>query len=442
MEIGKGGRSMLIRKGLKPTLVTGGERIILHLDLDAFFAQVEEAADPTLKNKPVFVVGHSMKSGVVLTSNYEARKYGVKTGMPLHEAKALCPHALLVPADCAKYGDTSEQIFNYFSTYTPLVEIFSIDEAFLDVTDTFIRWGTPEAIAKEIKEWVFQNFHLTLSVGIAPNKLLAKLASDRSKPNGLFHIRPEEIELILKDLPVEELCGIGGRLKSRLNQMGIVTAGDLGRFSETVLLRRFGVIGSVLKRMGQGIDHSPVLPFDHFEEAKSMGHSYTLPRATQNREEALRYLLWLSEKVGRRLRRRRLEGRTLQAVIRFSDFPPRRGTGPPRFLAGETAARERNLPFYVNDGKVIFEYACRIFRELDRPPRPIRLLGVGVSSLRPSGKEGWLFKEFEEREHLLEVLDKINDKYGEFTVRPAFLAFPGDEKISSRALQLFGNGRH
>ena len=267
----------------------------------------------------------------------------------------------------------------------------------------------------------------TAVIGIAPNKLLAKLASDRHKPNGLFRIRPGEVDSILKDLPAEELCGIGSRLKIHLNRMGIFTAGELGRFSEALLYERFGVMGLVLKRMGQGVDHSPVLPMDHFEEAKSIGHSYTLPQATRNREEAFRYLLWLAEKAGRRLRRRGLEGRTVHAVVRFSDF--------------ETISRQRNLPLYVNDGKAIFEYGREVFREIDRPPQPIRLLGVSVSSLRPAGREGWLFEEFKSRGRLLQALDAINDKYGEFTLRPAFLAFPDDEKIASRALQLFGSGR-
>jgi len=422
---------MMIRKGLQPTLQEkerGQERIILHLDLDAFFAQVEEVANPLLQGKPIFVVGHSMTSGVVLTANYEARKYGVKTGMSLRDAKNLCPFALLVPADCSKYSDTAEQIFAYLVTYTPLVEVFSIDEAFMDLTDTYSFWGTPERIAQRVKRWVLESFHLTLSIGIAPNKLLAKLASDRNKPNGLFRIRPSEVDAILKDLPVQELCGIGERIKFHLNQMGIFTAGDLGQFSETVLLERFGIIGSVLKRMGQGIDHSPVLPADHWGEAKSMSHSYTLPRPVQNRETAFRYLLWLAEKVGRRLRRRHYEGQTLHTTVRFSDF--------------ETISKQKNLPFFVNDGKSIFEHAKRIFTGIDRPRKPIRLLSVGVSGLRPAGREKWLFEEFKKRGRLTKAFDSINDKYGEFTLRPAFLAFPGDEKIASRALQLFGSGRH
>ena len=435
---------MLIRKGLKPTLEErpgDQERIILHLDLDAFFAGVEEAADPNLRGKPVFVVGHSMKSGVVLTANYEARKYGVKTGMALFEAKKLCPFAQLVAADHAKYTDTSERIFSHLVTYTPRVEIFSIDEAFMDITDTFLPWGTPEALAQEIKRWVRENFNLTISAGIAPNKLLAKLASGLKKPDGLFRIRPEEIDAVLKDLPIEELCGIGTRLKFHLNQMGVFTAGDLGQFSEAVLLERFGIIGSVLKRMGRGIDHSPVLPADHVDPVKSVGHSYTFPRPVRDRNEAFRYLLWLSEKVARRLRRKFLEGRTLHTVLRFSDFPPPKPADPPIGWAGDTVAKQKNLPFFINDGKVIFEYAKEIFRQLDRPGSPLRLLGVSVSNLRPSDREGWLFEELKTRSRLLQAIDGINDKYGEFTLRPAFLAFPGDEKIASRALQLFGSGR-
>ena len=420
---------MMIRKGLQPTLKeNSAERIIFHLDLDAFFAQVEEVADPTLRGKPVFVVGHSMTSGVVLTANYGARKYGVKTGMSLREAKTLCPFARLVPADCAKYSDTSERIFAHLATYTPLVEIFSIDEAFLDVTDTIHFWGTVEEIAREIKAWVWENFHLTLSIGIAPNKLLAKFASDRNKPNGLFRIRLSEIGEILKTLPVEELCGIGTRLKAHLNQMGIFTAHDLGECPENALFERFGIPGLVLKRMGQGMDHSPVLPVDFSDDAKSMGHSYTLPRPIRDREQAFRYLFWLSEKVGRRLRRRHYEGRIVHMTVRFSDF--------------DTISRQHNFSFYMNEGKQIFQAARRIFSQIDNPRKPIRLLGVSVSNLKSSAQERWLFEALEQRHRLTQVLDAINDKYGEFTLRPAFLAFPDDEKIASRALQLFGSGRH
>jgi len=421
----------MIRKGLQPTLLKKSgdqERIILHLDLDAFFAQVEEVADPRIQGKPIFVVGHSLTSGVVLTANYEARRWGVKTGMSLHDAKKLCPFAELVPADCAKYADTSDQIFVHLGTYSPLVEIFSIDEAFIDITDTYFPWGSPEGLALDLKRWVWENFHLTLSVGIAPNKLLAKLASDWQKPNGLFRIRPGEVDGLFKDLAIEELCGIGARMKSHLNQMGIFTAQDLGRFSEALLQERFGIMGSVLKRMGQGMDHSPVLCQDHTEEAKSMGHSYTLTRPTGDREEAFRYLLWLSEKAARRLRRRSYEGRVIHTVLRFSSF--------------ETVAKQHDLGFFTDHGGTIFEYAKKVTAQIDRPRQSLRLLGVSVSRLRPSGKEGWLFEEGPRQRRLLEALDAINDKYGEFSVRPAFLTFPEDRKIASRALQLFGSGRH
>ena len=393
------------------------KRVIFHLDLDAFFAQVEEVADPQLKGKPVFVVGHSMTSGIVLTANYAARKFGVKTGVPLREAKRLCPEAVLVPADCSKYSDTSEQIFDYLVRYTPLVEIFSIDEAFMDLTAEQSPEAqpkgagerSPEDIAQEIKRWVRENFGLTISVGIAPNKLLAKLASGWEKPDGLFRILPEEIPGFFKTLPVEELCGIGSRLKHHLNGMGVRTAGELGAFSEIALFRRFGVTGLVLKRMGQGVDSSPVLPMDHLDPVKSIGHSYTLTRATRDRKTASRYLFWLSEKVGRRLRQRILEGQTVHTTVRFSDF--------------ETFSKQKNLSFFLNDGKTIFEYAWKIFSEIDRPGRPIRLLGVSVSGLRPADRERWLFESFNRRRSLLEAVDAVNDKYGEFTLRSAFLNF-------------------
>jgi len=281
--------------------MTDWPRIIMHLDMNAFFASVEQQANPELRGKPIGVIGRGRT--VVTTASYAARAFGVKTGMNTWEARRACPQIIFVVGDNRKYADTSTRIVALMHDYTPLVEVFSIDEAFLDVTGSLSLFGSAERITALLKERIRREFGLTCSVGIAPNKLLAKLASDMQKPDGLTIIPPDRIAEVLEHLPVNELCGIGSKVQRQLARLGIRTCGQLGRFSVDILKRRFGVIGERLSRMGRGIDESPVIPPEDEEAVKSVGHSMTLDRDICGREHLLKYVLQLSEMVGHRARR-------------------------------------------------------------------------------------------------------------------------------------------
>ena len=221
------------------------QRLIMHIDMNAFFAAVEQQSNPALRGRPLAVVGSQQRT-IILTASYEARAFGVKTGMTLLEARQKCPQLQLVAANNRLYTHVSAQIIQIFQDYTPLVEVFSIDEAFLDVSGSLKIFGSVERIAYLIKSRIKARLGLTCSVGVAPNKLLAKLASDMQKPDGLTFIRADQVSATLEELPIGELCGIGRSTETKLNALGIYTCGQLGRFSAATLKGRFGVIGERL----------------------------------------------------------------------------------------------------------------------------------------------------------------------------------------------------
>jgi DNA polymerase-4 len=391
-----------LEAGAKPAA-----RTVLHVDMDAFFASVEQQVFPFLRGKPVGVCGDPDGRTVIAAASYEAKRRGVKTAMTIPEARRLCPEIILVPGNPARYVDTSTRILAFYATITDQVEVFSIDEAFLDVTNTAHLFGGPEAIALRIKDWLRRTFGLTCSVGVAPNKLLAKLVGDMHKPDGLTVVRPEDIPGLLEDLPVDKLCGIGPKTTARLDSLGIRTCGELGRAPEKRLTGVFGIIGPHLVRMGRGVDQSPVVPCHHAPGAKSMGHSLTLASDTRDPAVIHRHLLQLSEQVGRRLRRDGLAGRTVSLVLRYSDF--------------STFIKQHSTRTYLDDGYRIYQAGLRLFDELYRPPRLVRLLGISVSNLvRDLGQQTLL--DDRRGEALGSGLDSVNDKYGEFSVARARLA--------------------
>ncbi len=375
---------------------------IIHIDMNAFFASVEQRADPALRGKAIAVVG-SERRGVILSPSYEARAFGVKTGMMYWEARKACPDIILVSADPAKYSYTCERLIEIWKTFTPLVELFSIDEAFLDVTGCDALFGDPVRIAVKIKELIWLETGLTCSIGIGPNKLLAKLGSDMLKPDGLVLISPDDIMEVLEDLPVKELCGIGPNLTRHLAAMGVHTCGDLGRAPLRWLTSRFGIIGERLRNMGLGMDDDPVEPMKLREEgeAKSMGHSMTLDEDCSDTAIIERHILQLSEKVGRRLRRGLYSGRTVSLVLRYSDF--------------HTCQKQQRLRRAVNHGLDIYAAAQGILRETELL-QPVRLVGVSVSSLERKVVQMPLFVDERKRKFIAEAMDEINNRYGEFTV--------------------------
>ncbi|TLD42355.1 MAG: DNA polymerase IV [Candidatus Jettenia ecosi] len=377
------------------------EKIIMHIDMNAFFASVEQQINPALRGKPIAVIGSNERT-VVTTSSYEARAYGVKTGMTKYEARRLCPHIILVPGTTSRYTDTCRRLVEIYQHYTPLVEVYSIDEAFLDITGSLPLFGNTEMIAKKIKMDIRENLgRLTCSIGIAPNKLLAKLGSDMKKPDGLVIIRQKDINKLMEHLPVKELCGIGQQIESHLAALGIKTCGELGRASIQVLKNQFGVMGERLKRMAQGIDESPVIPMEQEPDAKSVGHSMTLDRDESDREVLEHHILQLSEMVGRRLRRGGYLGRTITLTLRYADF--------------STFTRRSTARIYTNDSIDIYLIAQEIFHAL-RLRQPVRLAGVSVHNLIRNIAQIPLFRTDKMKQAATRAMDEINDRYGDFCI--------------------------
>ena len=383
------------------------ERIILHLDMNAFFASVEQLTNPRLRGKPVLVCGNRHSRTVVATASYEARAFGVKTGMSLPEALALCPVAILVEGNPSKYADLFRQVARMMERYSPVLEVFSIDEAFLDVTDTAERFGGDLAMACELQEHVNTYVGLPCSIGLGPNKLIAKLASSMKKPNGLTQIRAEELARVLEDLPIEELCGIGPAFQDILNTQGITTCGQLAQVSLARLIAQCGLYaGTHLYRLARGIDDTPVVATDQTPLAKSMGHLHTLAHDTTEPGVMRAVLLELSEKVGRRLRAEGAAGRTVTVTMRYRDFA--------------TFSRARTLDRFFDDGYDIYQVGWQIL-ECARLSQGIRMLGICVSGLSYGIRQAWWLPQVIRQRRLLGACDWINDRFGEATVRRATL---------------------
>jgi len=376
------------------------DRIILHIDMDAFFISVEQRDNPALMGKPAAVCG-SLSRSVVTSATYEARPYGIRAGMSTQEAKRRCPQLILVEGNHSKYTETAARIFVILKNYTPLVEVASIDEAYLDITQSLLLFQSPLLIAQSIKDQIRESEQLTCSIGVAPNKLLAKLGSGLKKPDGLVVLRKEEVEETLRDLPVSKLYGIGPKLTEALHSIGIFTCGQLGRFPVSVLSKRFGVIGERLHEMGFGMDDSPVVPFDEGEEAKSISHSVTLEKDTSDPNILGKVLLQLSEKVSKRMRREGFYGRRIAITVRYSDF--------------FTFSKQKTLSKWINSGNEIFQRAFEIFESISHP-KPIRLLGIGVSLLKKEWCQLDLFEKREKKDSLLRAMDRVNERFGDWTL--------------------------
>jgi DNA polymerase-4 len=371
----------------------------MHVDINAFFASVEQQCNPALRGKPIAVIG-SQKRTVITTASYEARAQGVKTGMNIYEGKRQCPDLIFVIGNNRKYVDTSTRIIAILRDYTPVVEVFSIDEAFLDMTRSLVLFQGAENAALSIKRRIKEALGLTCSIGIAPNKLLAKLASDLEKPDGLVIIRKREVPGLMETISVSELCGIGKKLEVHLNEMGIKTCGDLGRYPVMLLKSRFGIIGEKLHKMGLGIDESPVSPVEDESAVKSVGHSMTLQRDVHDMRDIRRYLLQLSEMVGRRARRHGYRGRTVALTVRYKDFT--------------TFSRRLSFEKHIHHGLDIYRVSLRILDSI-RLKQSVRLLGVSLTGLAQYSQLP-LFVEHRRKDLLVSSMDAINDRYGEFTV--------------------------
>ena len=387
------------------------ERIILHLDMNAFFASVEQRDNPWLRDQPVFVCGNRHSRTVVATASYEARAFGVKTGMPIQEALALCPSAILVEGHPAKYADTFRQVAHMMECYGPDLEVVSIDEAFLDLTRTADRFGGALAIAGALQRDVKSHLGLPCSIGLGPNKLIAKLASSRKKPNGITQIRSQDIDALFAELPIGEICGIGQAFQAALHAQGITICGELAQLTSAQLMTQFGVCaGFHLSRLARGLDESPVVPTYAAPPAKSMGHLHTLAHNTAEVAVLRGILLDLSEKVGRRLRAERAAGRTVTLTLRYGDFT--------------TFSRARTLSHAIDDGAEIYAVGCRLFSTVALA-HAVRMMGICVSGLSYGMCQRWWLPERIRQEQLVGACDRINDRFGEATIsRAALLGAP------------------
>lgn len=386
--------------------------------MNAFFASVEQSVNPELQGKPIAVVGSGGRT-VITTSSYEARARGVKTGMAIWEGKRLCPELIIVVGDNKKYQHTSTEINRIFQDFTPEVEAFSIDESWLDITHSLKMFGSAETIAYQIKARIKHLFNITCSIGIAPNKLMAKLASDLKKPDGLVIVKPEEVSQLLEHMPVGELCGIGKKTAATLKLMNVLTCGQLGRCDEARLTQKFGIIGRRLKLMGQGIDDSPVTPFGEEDEVKSVGHSSTLERDIDDPTEIRRFLLQLSEMVGSRARRYNVAGKTISLYVRYADFFSSWG-------------KQTTLRSYTNQSDEIYKAARGILETVELE-QPVRLLGVSLSNLRHEVDQLPLFEDERKKLEATRAMDCVNQKYGNMVVTYGSL-LPGKEKAGSHVI--------
>ncbi len=367
--------------------------MILHIDMDAFYASIEERERPELVGKPVIVGGSVESRGVVSTANYVARKFGVHSAMPTAQAKRLCPHGIFLSGNMRLYAEVSRHIRDIFFRFTPLVEPLSLDEAFLDVTGSERLFGSAEKIGREIKRLIREETRLTGSVGLAPNKFLAKVASALQKPDGFVIVSSEGVQEFLDPLPVERVWGVGKHAAESLRKLGIRTVRQLRDFPQETLKRVFGSSGESFWLLAQGIDERAVVPD---RDAKSISHETTFAADIANKETLRAWLAELTDQVGRRLRRHKLRGRIVHLKIRFADF---------RLLT-----RSQKLPAPTDVTEEILQTAVEML--MNRlPPRhlPIRLIGVGISGLDDTGtRQRSLFDE-EERDKQVQ-LDLARDK--------------------------------
>ncbi len=366
---------------------------IMHVDMDAFFAAVEVLDNPEYAGKPLIVGGYKdSRRGVVSTCSYEARQYGVHSAMPIAQAVALCPHGIFIPGRMGRYREVSEKIHAIFPEFSPIVEPLSIDEAFLDMTGCEHFYPDLESMALRLKGRIKEETGLTASVGVAPNKFLAKLASDRNKPDGLCIIRPEEVDDFLHNLPIGKLWGVGKKSAQELNKLGIYYVRDLLSYSLQDLEAKFGQsFGLHIYNLARGIDPRKVEPL---REAKSIGHEITFEDDVTSLAILKSQLGRLVEDVGWRLRRHNLYARTVTLKVRYYNF--------------RTITRSHTLEAAFCDDDTIFHTSFRLLE--GEKLQPIRLLGVTVSNLTEAVQLS-LFEEVESAHRLSEVMDKINARF-------------------------------
>jgi len=378
------------------------ERWILHVDMDAFYASIEQLDDPALKGQPVIVGADPREGrgrGVVAACSYEARKFGVRSALPISRAWKLCPKGAYVRPRMARYAEVSREIMEILRRFTDLVEPLSIDEAFLDITGSLALFGAPIQIARAVKKQIHEATGLTASAGVAPNKFLAKIASDWKKPDGLVVVEPNDVEGFLRDLPISRLWGVGPKTEERLLEMGLHTIGEIrDRKQEDLMHALGGSLGMHLHELAMGHDERPVVPD---WEPKSVSNETTFDEDTRDREVLVATIRRLGESVGRRLRRENYQARKVTLKLRYEPF--------------ETHTRQVSVKKPIDTDEEIIRLALSLFDQFSLERR-IRLIGVGTGEIVRPGEgptQLGLFDEPQKESVIDRAVDTIRDRFGD-----------------------------
>ncbi|MBN2060859.1 MAG: DNA polymerase IV [Deltaproteobacteria bacterium] len=381
------------------------DRVILHIDMDAFYASVEQVDDPRLMGKPV-IVGGTSRRGVVSAASYEARKFGVHSAMPMYQARKCCPCAFFLPVRMGRYLEISGRIMDILHDFSPLVEQVSIDEAYMDLTGTGRLLGRSECIGSNIKKRIREETSLTCSIGIAPNKFLAKIASEMDKPDGLEIIRPWEINDFIDALPLGKVPGIGEKTLKTFHDMKLFCLGDIKKVQPQFLTRGLGRLGERIIELSKGIDNSRVIPYS---DAKSISSEDTLPHDTHDISTLKKNLIVQSGIVGKRLRKRELKGSTINLKVKYADF--------------KQITRRLTLDEPTNSTQTIYNAGINLLHAVDISPG-CRLIGIGVSNLISEKKDTEqlaLFKSGKEQEDSWKkaekAIDIIKERFGDDAIK-------------------------
>lgn len=377
------------------------DRIIMHIDMNSYFASVEQQANPFLRGKPIGVTGKRESRSVVAAASIEAKRMGVKTAMSNWEARKIIPNLVLISGDSSKYSHITNTFIGIFREFTDQVEQFSVDEAFLDVTDQAHDYMAATLMAKMIKARIIEEcgIRVTCSVGIGPNKLIAKLASEIEKPDGLIVVKPKDVPKLLDSVELGDFCGIGRRIEQRLHMLGVYTVDQLRNYPLDKLVTEFKSYGFWLHEAAHGRDDSPLdVRRAGSDKPKSMGHSYTLPSDIWDPLEMKRNLLGLADKVGWRLRREGFFAHQITAYVRYGDF------------TGNGSVKRFSEP--TNDGLRLFQIAWSMIDKFRDPNKPVRLIGLTAGRLSKGPEQIHLFPKDRKMQKVVSVLDKIQTRYG------------------------------